>query len=630
MRYHFSNYLLDTKARRLTCHGELIALEPLAFNVLRDLCEHAGEILSIEQLLDKHWPGVVVTPNSLSRVVAQIRKALQDSHRDPKYIETVPKAGYRFVASVRVDRSLTQREEYSGIFGSKMQRRVLIGVVCLMLVSAVFLMITERQQVPEPISLAVFNASEHDSIVASSVAQEVVEYFYRTGTFKVRGYLASEQALENHTDYLTAAESLGATHFVTHSFRPRDSAETVWNSYAELISTETGHVLWSQRRELPVSALSTWPHSLGSELSNQLLGLPIAVAARGSIHQPHPQAYRLYLNAKYVWLRRGSMPMSDAIYMLREAVSIDPDFAAAWDLLAASLNSWKYFDRVPEGTAAEAMAAAQKAIELDPSVSLSHYIFAEQALSEREYYRAIQLARQSLDNAPNNAMAAYWYGFMLRSIGHMEESLTIIRHATEIDPTIQVIQADYAIGLVYGVDQALGYRCLVDLWSKGMRATFVAKYLGLAKLQLEGPDAAEQWLSENAAYLLNDLNMKLRLQFERGEPISSEQLREHVETTLANGADDRSLLELLQAIEEYDLLFEFIHRKADHGELATTYVLVSFPDDVVNDPRMINYFERVGLLDYWRDYAIEDVCVVAGERVRCRQSRVSLNKLIGQ
>jgi Tol biopolymer transport system component/DNA-binding winged helix-turn-helix (wHTH) protein len=100
--YVFGDLRVDIGRLTAFRGGSAIPLEPKAFDVLRYLIEHRDRLVTKDELLDAVWPGTFVTPNALTRAVAQLRKALDDDARDAKYIETVAKRGYRFIAPVVV------------------------------------------------------------------------------------------------------------------------------------------------------------------------------------------------------------------------------------------------------------------------------------------------------------------------------------------------------------------------------------------------------------------------------------------------------------------------------------------------------------------------------------------------
>src|SRR4029453_13084179 len=99
-RYEFGDLALDVPGRRLSKNGETIALAPKAFDVLVHLVRHAGRLVAKQELLDEVWAGAFVEEGTLSVHVSGLRKALADVRHAPRYIETVSRSGYRFIADV--------------------------------------------------------------------------------------------------------------------------------------------------------------------------------------------------------------------------------------------------------------------------------------------------------------------------------------------------------------------------------------------------------------------------------------------------------------------------------------------------------------------------------------------------
>src|SRR5215813_11964758 len=99
--YEFGPFRLDATERLLLCEGESVSLTPKAFDLLLALAKHHGHLLEKDELMKKVWPDTFVEEANLSYNISLIRKALGDGENGQRYIETVPKRGYRFVAGVR-------------------------------------------------------------------------------------------------------------------------------------------------------------------------------------------------------------------------------------------------------------------------------------------------------------------------------------------------------------------------------------------------------------------------------------------------------------------------------------------------------------------------------------------------
>jgi DNA-binding winged helix-turn-helix (wHTH) protein len=98
--YRFADIEVDLARMQVRRGGEDVALEPKAFDLLRFLIEHRDRLVTKDELLDHVWRDTFVTPNALTRAVAQLRKALGDEAREARIIETAAKRGYRFIAVV--------------------------------------------------------------------------------------------------------------------------------------------------------------------------------------------------------------------------------------------------------------------------------------------------------------------------------------------------------------------------------------------------------------------------------------------------------------------------------------------------------------------------------------------------
>jgi DNA-binding winged helix-turn-helix (wHTH) protein len=101
---------VDRGLNQLSRAGEVVRLEPKVMDVLACLAAHAGEVVSRETLLATVWPGVIVGDDALTQSIIKLRKALADDPRQPGYIQTIPKRGYRLLAEVVVDRSVEDRK----------------------------------------------------------------------------------------------------------------------------------------------------------------------------------------------------------------------------------------------------------------------------------------------------------------------------------------------------------------------------------------------------------------------------------------------------------------------------------------------------------------------------------------
>ena len=113
--YEFGPFVMDVRSRILLKDGATVRLTPKAFDTLFVLVQHASQVVQKEQLLKEVWPDIFVDEGSLSHNIHGLRKALGDDSSEPRYIETVPKRGYRFVAPVKISQPETAQIGFSGL-----------------------------------------------------------------------------------------------------------------------------------------------------------------------------------------------------------------------------------------------------------------------------------------------------------------------------------------------------------------------------------------------------------------------------------------------------------------------------------------------------------------------------------
>src|SRR5579862_8845738 len=159
--YRFDEVEFDPSNLRLTVAGEIRALEPKAYRLLAFLVENPGQIVTKEEILRVVWEETAVTDNALTRAIAQIRKALNDDPKEPRYIETAPTVGYRFIGALKPD------EPVATVVPSRRRRPVLWTGVAGLLFAVAALTAWSRlrpapsaAQISAPIPFTTFRGSE--------------------------------------------------------------------------------------------------------------------------------------------------------------------------------------------------------------------------------------------------------------------------------------------------------------------------------------------------------------------------------------------------------------------------------------------------------------------------------------
>jgi transcriptional activator of cad operon len=249
---------VDPIAGQISRNGEVVRVEARTLKLLLVLAERAGETVSIEELLDRVWVGVVVTPESVYQAVATLRRLLGDDSKQPRYIVTVPRLGYRMIASVAAAGSRPPARR-------PRRRLVAIGVGVAgiaLIVGLVFVRLSglsfgHRQASQLSVGVAPFvdlTPTMDQAQLADEMTEGLADRLSRNPALHTPGFRSSYYLIGRRTSIAQVARTLAVAYVVDGSVRR--SGETIRIS-ARLVRAESGVVLWSQVFDQPLRTLST-------------------------------------------------------------------------------------------------------------------------------------------------------------------------------------------------------------------------------------------------------------------------------------------------------------------------------------------------------------------------------------
>ena len=491
--FEFGSFRLDPSDRVLLRGRERLELPPRVFDTLLTLVQSGGRLVEKDELMQTVWPNTVVEENNLSQAIYLLRKILQEGDNGSRYIETVPRRGYRFVARVRelgpeVGSSIEERPSQvqlgpdngnSGNHGSsqspiKTPPKPRWLVWCLAGLAGAFAALlvvqTERWQDgqknrsdSEPIrSVAVLplqNLSNdpEEEYFADGMTDELITELAQVRQLKVVSKTSIMQYKGVRRPLPQIGRELGVDAVVEGSILRSGNRVRIT---AQLIRTATDRHIWAKAYEGDVKNVLSLQALVAEAITDEVkLGLTPAERNRFRASRPvNPEAYEAYLRGRYFWNRRDVGGFQKAIEYFNQAIKKDPNFALAYSGLA-DCDTLLALDTLGPGLMAEAKAAALKAIELDDGLAEAHTSLAAVRIfldwdwtgSELEFKRA-------LDLNPNYALAHHWYGnILLGPLGRHEEAIAELSRARELDPLSLIINADlgYAYYLARQYDSAL-------------------------------------------------------------------------------------------------------------------------------------------------------------------------------
>jgi TolB-like protein/DNA-binding winged helix-turn-helix (wHTH) protein/Flp pilus assembly protein TadD len=481
-RLRFGVFEVDLRAGELRKYGLRIRLQEQPFQLLAMLLEHPGQVVTREELQKKLWPAdtFVDFDHGLNKAVNKIRDALGDLAESPRFVETVARRGYRFLAEVKTaDPALVRSPDFApppplaaetrgrpALVGTPASSRRLLpstawkisAFVLLALIAAfaAWKFHSRNRQASAIHSLAVLpleslsNDASQDYF-ADGMTDELISDLGQISALRVISRTSVMAYKRARKPLPQIARELNVDAIVEGTvLRSGDQVRIT----AQLIDAAADKHLWSQSYEGELKDTLALQNQVARAIADQIrINLnPQEQAALKTAKVVNPQAYESYLKGRYFWNKRTPDSLKVALAYFNQAIDEDSKYAEAYSGLAdtyALLGDWQYAVMTPKEALPKAKAAAIKALELDSTLSEAHNSLAfcfdafdwDLESAEKEFQRAIELN-------PGYATAHHWYAWHLSLLGRYDEAIEEMRKAKNLDPLSLIINADLAELLV--------------------------------------------------------------------------------------------------------------------------------------------------------------------------------------
>jgi TolB-like protein/DNA-binding winged helix-turn-helix (wHTH) protein/Flp pilus assembly protein TadD len=472
----FGAFEADVQTGELRKQGKRIRLQDQPFQLLVMLLEAPGQVVTREQLRSKLWPQTTVDfDHGLNKAISKIREALGDSPEHPRFVETVARRGYRFLADVAVvgdgraktvpdDPAYEDFPAFSSPPTTTRQKaafgnlaRLLFGFgLALVVASAISWALYHRiYSSPAIRSLAVLpleNVSGDSSqdYFADGMTDALITRLAQINTLRVISRTSAMTYKNVNRPLAEIARDLNVDAVVEGSVSRAGERIRVT---AQLIDARNDKQLWGGSYDEDIRDTLVLQSRVTRVIAGQIRATlnPQERLTLAKSRTVDPDAYEAYLKGRYFWNKRTGEGLRTAIDYFRRAITIDPSYAEAYAGLADSYavaGDWKYGVLPPQDAFPKATAAAAKALVLDASLGEAHASLAY-ALdlygwdwdgAETEYKQAIQLN-------PGYATAHQWYSWHLFMVGRDDDALLELRRAENLDPLSLIINADIADAL---------------------------------------------------------------------------------------------------------------------------------------------------------------------------------------
>ena len=417
--YKFDDVVIDCRDFRVFKKDEPRRITPRAYEVLLFLLTQQGRVVSKQELFDQIWKESFVTDNALTRMIKEIRQVIGDDADAPRYIETLPKRGYRFIA--RVERIAPKTEGRPAANQN--------GVASI----AVLPFINQSN-------------NEENDYLSEGITESIINNLSRLPNLRVTPRSVVFHFQKQDVNSVEAGQLLNVQMVLSGRVLQRADALIV-NS--ELVDIVNQAQIWGEQYRYKITDIFDLQEEISRTISAQLQ-LKFGSGQQDSPRvgpMPDAEAYRLYIKGRYFWNRRPQ-GLAKGVEYFEQALKHDANFALAYAGLADSystLGSWENGGLPPSIAMPKARAAAMRALELDPSLAEAHTTLAYTNLHyDWDFKEAEAGVNHALALHKNYVHAHHWLSHIHMAQGDAEKSLAASLRAYELDPLDLIINVHLA------------------------------------------------------------------------------------------------------------------------------------------------------------------------------------------
>lgn len=634
--YEFGPFRLDTAERILLRDGQPVPLTPKALQTLLALVESSGRIVEKDELLSRVWPDTFVEEITLAQNVSTVRKALGVDQEGRQYIETVPRRGYRFVASVSEWRdegadlvvaehstsSIVIEQQVETLVAkthllvpsespAKMSPGPLAIVVCVavigLAIAGYFLLSSKAPPAGLGIrSIAVLPfkpllAESRDEALELGMADALITKLSNLKQIIVRPTSAMLKYTDPSQDPLAAGREQGVDSLIEG--RLQRSGDKI-RVTVQLIRVSDGAPLWAGTFDESFTNIFAVQDSISKQATDALL-LHISGEEKLRLAKNYTdniEAYQLYVKGRYFCAKLSAEGNNKAIGYYQQAIEADPNYALAYAGLADSYSFLPQLNGVPASEAyPKEKAAVTKALELDDTLAEAHTSLAslltddpgdrDWAGSEREFKRAIELN-------PNYPQAHMWYSQHLDAMARLDEGTVEAQRALELDPLSPVTNLCVGHHLYFARNYDEAIRQLRNTLEidPNLRLAYIflySTYVQKGMYQEAISEMARVHAGTNAeqeARIAADLRKAYATSGEKGF------WQKIVALPMPPFDKPFWLGEAYLHLNEKDKAFEWLRKAADEGHPGMVWIKVDpLFDSIRSDPRFADLLHRFGL-----------------------------------
>ncbi len=469
----------EPSLNRLSREGEQVELEPMASRLLEEMAARPSVVLSVDELIEAVWDSRIVSDNPVYKLVANLRRTLDDDPGKPRYIETIRKRGYRLIALVTEIESAHHEDPVTTapfppanrpLFSWPPILAIIVALVALGWAATTQFRDSAPTSTPATPVLAVLpfedmSESSNQEYLGRGIAEEIIHVLSNQKRYGVVGRTSSFAVAAQTGDLRRIGELLGASHVVEGSVRTTDDKLRVT---AQLIDTRSGLHVWSRNFDRPYSEILAIQTDIAelvlAAITESIDEKPVDIVAEQTA-TGQLDAYESYLRGRNWLSQRGSVAAANAEREFLAALSVDAQLVQAMEGLVEAQYVLNFHGvKAAQDAYAIAEVYAERALAIAPKRAEVHAALGRLAELGARQGDAEQAYRTALEFDPANSEALGALAWLLFSQLRFDEALPVFDKALQVEPASPLLSVAAAMNTEHLGD----YSCAGKLFERAV------------------------------------------------------------------------------------------------------------------------------------------------------------------
>ena len=500
------DWLISPKLNKISRDGQSVSVKHKSMAVIAFLADAKGEVVTRNEIMDSVWPGMEVTDDVLTQSIVELRKAFVDDAKKPLIIETIPRVGFRLIASIRTADNVSPTIPGERSASKSGQRHLIAAFVTLVLGAILWTNLAQESNERNPVitvrdssSIAVLpftNLSDDpdNEYFSEGMSDEIRNLLGQIPDLKVIGRTSSHSFKGRDVDLRDVGLKLGVSTLLEGSVRKSGDRVRIT---MQLIDSASGVQIWSDSYD----RLLTDIFAVQDDVSNDVIAaLQIHVGSTPKRGRPTHDlaAYELFLKARDAL---GRLDFLAAAALLSESTQLDPNFAEAYEALAFAY--WNMAGVEIKASEAQALAGevSAKALAIDPDLVYAGALHKAAIFGPKLRLRKLEALELAIREQPDNVMILDALITLLAEHGYMEDGLHYAERLVELDPLSMIANFHYST-MLYAVGRTSDAMAVLEITEQANLDPTFWKWtlVGMSLVEGRNDDAIEyfeSWLQRN-------------------------------------------------------------------------------------------------------------------------------------